>query len=56
VGPLWKETGDEITWDMEKAEILNDFFPQFSLASALATPPKSQEAQAGTGRMKYRPL
>ena len=25
-GPLWKETGDLVTQDMEKAEILNDFF------------------------------
>ncbi|PKU41633.1 rna-directed dna polymerase from mobile element jockey-like protein [Limosa lapponica baueri] len=26
VGPLWKETGDLVTRDMEKAEVLNDFF------------------------------
>jgi len=26
VGPLWKETGDLITWDMEQAEVLDDFF------------------------------
>ncbi|KAK4818694.1 hypothetical protein QYF61_017915 [Mycteria americana] len=26
VGPLQKETGDLVTWDMEKAEVLNDFF------------------------------
>jgi len=26
VGPLWKET-DLVTWDTEKAEVLNDFFP-----------------------------
>ncbi|GAB0204977.1 mitochondrial enolase superfamily member 1 [Grus japonensis] len=26
VGPLWNETGDLVTWDMEKAEVLNDFF------------------------------
>ena len=26
VGPLRRETGDLATWDMEKAEILNDFF------------------------------
>jgi len=25
-GPLWKETGDLVTRDMEKAEVLNDFF------------------------------
>ena len=26
VGPLWKETGNLVTRDMEKAEVLNDFF------------------------------
>jgi len=26
MGPLWKETGDLVTWDMEKAEVFNDFF------------------------------
>ncbi|GAB0185088.1 mitochondrial enolase superfamily member 1 [Grus japonensis] len=26
MGPLWKEMGDLVTWDMEKAEVLNDFF------------------------------
>jgi len=26
VGPLWKEMGDLLTQDTEKAEVLNDFF------------------------------
>ncbi|PKU40509.1 hypothetical protein llap_9185 [Limosa lapponica baueri] len=26
MGPLWKETGDLVTQDMEKAEVVNDFF------------------------------
>ena len=26
MGPLPKKTGDLVTWDMEKAEVLNDFF------------------------------
>ena len=26
LGPLQKETGDLVTWDMERAEVLNDFF------------------------------
>jgi len=26
VGPLQKETGDLVTWNMEKTEILKDFF------------------------------
>ena len=25
VGPLWKETGDLVIWDMKKAEVLNNF-------------------------------
>ncbi len=25
-GPLWKETAQLVTWDMEKAEVLNNFF------------------------------
>jgi len=53
---LWKETGDLVIWDMEKAEVLNDFLPQSSLASAPATLPKLQEAQARTGRMSNHPL
>lgn len=26
VDPLWKETGDLVIWDRERAEVLNDFF------------------------------
>jgi len=26
VGPFWRETGDLVTQDMEKAEVLNGFF------------------------------
>ncbi|GAB0197821.1 hypothetical protein GRJ2_002247500 [Grus japonensis] len=26
VGPLWKEMGDLVTLDMEKAEVFDDFF------------------------------
>ena len=26
MGPLQKETGDLVTWDMEEAEVLNNFF------------------------------
>ncbi|GAB0176076.1 hypothetical protein GRJ2_000072800 [Grus japonensis] len=56
MGPLQKETGDLVTQDMEKAEVLNEFFAQSSLTSARATPPKPQKAKAGTGRMKNCPL
>lgn len=53
VGLLWKETGDQVTWDLKKTEIRKDFFwPCFSLASAPARPPKSQKAKAVLVRMK----
>ncbi|GAB0193934.1 mitochondrial enolase superfamily member 1 [Grus japonensis] len=45
VGPLRNETGDLVTWDMEKAEILNDFF-----ASVFAGKCSSPTAQASEGK------
>ncbi|KFV01564.1 hypothetical protein N340_02894, partial [Tauraco erythrolophus] len=44
-GPLWKETGDLATWDMEKAEVLNDFF-----ASAFTDKSSSCTAQVTEGK------
>jgi len=52
MGLLWKETGDLVTQNVEKAEVCNNFLPQSSLSDAPATPPKSQKAKAGTRRMK----
>ena len=43
--PLQKETGDLVTRDVEKAEVLNDFFASFFTGIAPATPSKSK---AGT--------
>ena len=58
VGPLQKETGDLVTWDMEKAEVLNGFFGLSLHQQGLQpdTPPKTQKAKAGTGGMKNCPL
>lgn len=56
LGTFQKETGDLITRDMEKVEVVNDFFPQSSPASAPVTPPKLQKRKAGTGRMKHHLL
>jgi len=45
VGPLWKEAGDLVTRDMEKAEVLNDFF-----ASAFNSKCSSHIAQVAEGK------
>ncbi|GAB0206749.1 hypothetical protein GRJ2_003140500 [Grus japonensis] len=45
VGPLWNETGDLVTQDMEKAEVLNDFF-----ASVFTSKCSSHTAQVTEGR------
>ncbi|GAB0209929.1 mitochondrial enolase superfamily member 1 [Grus japonensis] len=45
VGSLWKEMGDQVTWDMEKAEVLNDFFASVFTGNCL-----SHTAQVTEGR------
>ncbi|GAB0189782.1 mitochondrial enolase superfamily member 1 [Grus japonensis] len=45
VGPLWKETGDLVTQDMEKAEVLHDFF-----ASVFTSKCSSHTAQVTEGK------
>ena len=45
MGPLWKETGDLVTQDMEKAEVLNDFF-----ASVFTGKCSSHTAQVAEGK------
>ena len=45
MGPLWKETGDLVTWDMEKAEVLKDFF-----ASVFTSKCSSHTAQVTEGK------
>ncbi|GAB0206203.1 mitochondrial enolase superfamily member 1 [Grus japonensis] len=45
IGPLWNETGDLVTQDMEKAEVLNDFF-----ASVFTSKCLSHTAQVTEGR------
>ncbi|GAB0195852.1 mitochondrial enolase superfamily member 1 [Grus japonensis] len=45
VGPLLKETGDLVTWDMEKAEVLSDFF-----ASVFTSKCSSHTAQVAEGK------
>jgi len=45
VGPLWKEAGDLVTRDVEKAEVLNDFF-----ASIFNSKCSSHTAQVAEGK------
>ncbi|KFV98219.1 hypothetical protein N327_09172, partial [Fulmarus glacialis] len=45
VGPLRNKTGDLVTWHMEKAEVLNDFF-----ASVFTSKCSSLTAQAAKGK------
>ena len=47
MGPLWKETGDLATWNMEKDEVLNDFF-----ASVFTSKGSSHTAQDSEGKGK----
>ncbi|KFV01565.1 hypothetical protein N340_02895, partial [Tauraco erythrolophus] len=47
VGPLRKETGDLATWDMEKTEVLNDFF---ALAFTGKSPSCTAQVTEGKGR------
>ena len=45
MGLLWKETGDLVTWDMEKAEVLNDF-----IASVFTSKCFSHSTQVSQGK------
>ncbi|GAB0177934.1 hypothetical protein GRJ2_000258700 [Grus japonensis] len=45
MGPLWNEMGDPVTQDMEKAEVLNDFFASVFTGKCL-----SHTAQVTEGR------
>ncbi|GAB0209797.1 mitochondrial enolase superfamily member 1 [Grus japonensis] len=47
VGPLQNETGDLVTQDMEKAEVLNDFF-----ASVFTSKGSSHTAQVTEGKVR----
>lgn len=55
VGLLKKETGELVTQDMEKTEILSAFSSQSLPVSAPDKPPKWQKAKARVGRMKKCP-
>jgi len=56
VGPLWKDAGDLATWDVERAEVLNDFFASVFNSKCPSHTTQVAEDKGGTGRMKNRPL
>lgn len=52
-----KETGDLVTQDMVKAEVLSDFFlPQSYQQELQPHSPSPRRGKAGTGRMKNCPV
>ena len=56
VGPLQKETGDQVTQDMEKAEVLNDFFASVFTSKCSSHTTQVQKTKAGIRRLKNCPL
>ena len=48
MGPLRKEAGDLVTWDVEKAEMLNDF-----VASVFNSKFSSHTAQVAEGKYRH---
>ena len=49
MGPLWKETGDLVTQDMEKAEVLNDFFASVFTDKCSSCTTQVAEGRQGLG-------
>ena len=56
VPPLVSNTGWLVTMDKEKAEVLSNFLPQSSLATALHTPLEQMGQKVGTGGAVSLPL
>ncbi|PKU34102.1 rna-directed dna polymerase from mobile element jockey-like [Limosa lapponica baueri] len=56
VGPLQKEKGDLVTQDMEKAELLNDFFTSVFTGKGPNHTAQVTEGKTSFMRMKNRPL
>ena len=47
MGPLWKDAGDLATWDVERAEVLNDFFASVFNSKCSSHPTQVAEGKGG---------
>lgn len=57
VGSLLKEMGDLVTWDTEKAEVLNDLFAScFTSKNSRLNIAQAPEGKGWAWRMKNHPL
>ena len=56
VPSLMNKAGKLVTTDKKKAEVLNSFLPQSSLASSLPTPLKWMDCKMGAGEAKSLPM
>jgi len=56
VGPLCKEAGDLVTRDMEKAEVLNDYFASDFESKCSSHTAQVAEGKDGDWEMKSCPL
>ena len=54
VGTLPKETGDLVTWDMDKAEVRNDFFA--SVFTGKCSSPRKRERDFLQGHVMIGPV
>ena len=56
MGPLRKDAGDLVILEVEKAEVLNNFFASVSNSKCSRHTAQVAEGKGDTGKMKTRPL
>ena len=56
MGPLRKKTGDLVTGDMEKAEVLDDFFASVCTGKGSSHTAQAAEGKSKSGRRKICPF
>jgi len=53
VSPLWKETGDLVTRDTEKDEVLNDFFSSVFISKGSSHITQARKAMVRSWRRSF---